>query len=187
MTSASPGKSPCQAQLLNHLTGLQTGSFQKASKSDQRTSQLKAERQPPQRQCKDQRPEHGSKTWPQDLPLPSTPVSSQQAPAAAGQLLQLSDLAHLFLLSNTPLCITCLLYQRAKQDLESHQDCLSHEGTKDNGPCLANGSFANWLFGATQKTFTARSNDLNSRVVVMWSYSEEGEVSGRGSRAHFSL
>lgn len=51
--------------------------------------------------------------------------------------------------------------------MESHQDHLSHEGTKGSSPCFANSSFANWLFGTTQKAFSARSNVLNSRVTAI--------------------
>lgn len=36
----------------------------------------------------------------------------------------------------------------------------------DSGPSITKGSFANWLFGTTQKTFSTGSNVLNWRAVA---------------------
>lgn len=79
-----------------------------------------------------------------------------------------SDLAHSFPLPNTPLCVSCLHpCPKREQGLESHQDYLNPEGTENSGPCLPNGSFENWLFGTTRKTFSSRSHVLNWRAAAV--------------------
>lgn len=107
---------------------------------------------------------------PRICPCPATPVSSLLSTGtshnwAAPQSLRLGTfIAPLTPQSALPVSSSARSTQR---DLESHQDYLSHEGTKGSDPCLANSSSANWLFGKIQKTFSTRSNVLNSRVTAI--------------------